>query len=70
MNEIFENIPQRMREQAEFVVNLALQQKDIVSAVTALKAYADTCQSDEEREFVDFYFNLRMEQMLNENRDN
>ena len=66
MEELFPNIPEQSRKNAEFIVEMALRQKNITSAVKALNEYTNSCTSDEEKEFVEFYFNMKMEQMLNE----
>lgn len=64
MIEIFENIPQRVKDNAEFIFNVAMAQKDLVHAVDTLKEYWDTCYNEDEKEFVKFYFQMRLEQML------
>ena len=66
MEELFPNIPEQSRKNAEFIVEMALRQKNITSAVKVLNEYTNSCVSDEEKEFVEFYFNMKMEQMLNE----
>lgn len=66
MEELFPNIPEQSRKNAEFIVEMALRQKNITSAVKVLNEYTNSCISDEEKEFVEFYFNMKMEQMLNE----
>ena len=66
MEELFSNIPEQSRKNAEFIVEMALRQKNITSAVKVLNEYTNSCTSDEEKEFVEFYFNMKMEQMLNE----
>ena len=69
MTELYADIPDEVREGAEFIVNLALAQRNPLSAVRMVKEYADSCLNDYEKEFVDFYFNLRLEQLRNENSD-
>ncbi len=66
MTEIYSDIPDEVRESAEFIVNLALLKKNPLSAVKMVREYANTCLNDYEREYVDFYFNLRLEQLRNE----
>lgn len=69
MEELFQNIPEEFRKRVKFIVDMALRAQDIPSAAYALKAFADTC-SEEEQEFLDFYFNCRMENLLNANSNN
>lgn len=66
MEEIFPNIPDYMRKNAELVADLAFRQKDAASVIKVLNNYTKACPTQEEQEFVEFYFNMRMEQMLNE----
>lgn len=67
MIEIFEDIPQEIKDQVSFVFEMALLQPDLPSAVNVLKNYTNTCRNEREKEFVEFYFNMRMENLLNEN---
>lgn len=66
MQELFPNIPESVRKNAEFIFDMALRQKNLLSMVNTLNEYTNTCSSEEEKEFVEFYFNMKMEQMLNE----
>ena len=70
MTEIFENIPEYIKKQTEGIVELALLQKDLMGTISVLKNYRETCSNEEEQEFLDFYFNLKMEQLKNENSSN
>lgn len=67
MEELFVNIPDSVKEQAKFVFEMAMRQKDIVHMVNVLNEYTATCQNEEEKEFVEFYFNMKMEQLKNGN---
>ena len=66
MIELFPGIPEQVRKNAEFMFEMALRQKNILSTIKVLNEYTETCSSEEEKEFVEFYFNMRMEQLLNE----
>ena len=66
MIELFPDIPEQIRKNAEFMFEMALRQKNILSTIKVLNEYTETCSSEEEKEFVEFYFNMRMEQLLNE----
>lgn len=66
MQELFPNIPESVRKNTEFIFDMALRQKNLLSMVNTLNEYTNTCSSEEEKEFVEFYFNMKMEQMLNE----
>ena len=66
MIELFPDIPEQVRKNAEFMFEMALRQKNILSTIKVLNEYTEACSSEEEKEFVEFYFNMRMEQLLNE----
>lgn len=65
MIEIYADIPQKTRDQAKFWVDMALRQKDLFEGIRMVSEYARSCESEEEKEFVDFYFKLRLEALKN-----
>ena len=69
MIELFSNIPQRIREQSEFWVNLALKQSNLADGIKMIYDYTNSCLNEEEKDFIDFYFNLKMEQLKNESNN-
>ena len=69
MVELFADIPNRIREQAKFWVDLALQQNNPADTIKMVADYANSCINEEEREFVDFYFKMRLQQLENENNN-
>ena len=69
MIEIFENIPAEVKKQTELIVNFIFSYLEPEAGLKFLNNYLTTCQNEEEEEFIRFYFNLRMEQLLNENNN-
>ena len=67
MEELFAQIPDSIREQVKFVFDMAMLQPTLKDAVHVLNEYTNTCVDAEEKEFTEFYFNLRMEQLKNGN---
>lgn len=67
MIELFENISEKSRKQAEFMFDMAMRQPNITSALKVLNDYTNACFDEKEKQFVEFYFNFRMESLLNEN---
>ncbi len=61
--EIFNDIPEEVKDKAKFWFEVAFAQPSIVSTIRMLKEYRDSCTDEYERSFVDFYFNMRMEQI-------
>lgn len=66
MVEIYENIPQYFRDEAERWFDLAMRQGDAIVATNLLAKFRELCVDDEQRAFTDFYFNLRFEQLRQE----
>ena len=69
MIEIFTNIPEEVKEQTKLIVNFIFSQLDPESGPKFIESYISSCQDEEEKEFIRFYFNMRMEQLLNENNN-
>lgn len=65
MTELFTELPDNVKRQAEKFVDMTLQNDDPFDIVNILNEYTDSCQSEEEREFVQFYINMRLEEMKN-----
>lgn len=69
MKEIFENIRQEVKELAETAWGLACAQKQPLDAAEFLDnvlRYYDHTYTEEEIEFLRFYFNMKMEMMKND----
>lgn len=66
MIELFPNVPGYIRDLAKNWVDLALQQPNPFEGVKMVSNFANSCQTEEEKKFVDFYFRLRLEQLRNE----
>ena len=69
MIEIFANIPEEVRQQTELVANFIFSTLEPEAGLKFMESYISSCQDEEEKEFVRFYFNMRMEQLLNENNN-
>lgn len=65
MTELFTELPDNVKRQAEKFVDITLQNDDPFDIVNILNEYTNSCQSEEEREFVQFYINMRLEEMKN-----
>ena len=59
--EIFQDISKEFKACAEFIFNMALRQHNPQSVVKTLNNFTNSCINEEEKQFVEFYFNLRME---------
>ena len=63
MTEIFKNIPEEVKKQARFWADMALLQPNFLDGAKMMSEYVNSCKNEEEREFVDFYFKMRMEKI-------
>ena len=70
MVEIFKDIPQSVKDRAEFIFDITIGSKYIPDVVKVLNDYTNSCVNEEEKEFVQFYFNLRLQELLNGNISN
>ena len=65
MTELFKNITLEFRKQAETVFNIAISQKNLINAAKVLDNFIKTITEEEKIEFLNFYFDLRMEEIIN-----
>lgn len=71
MREIFSDIPDVVKDLTRMVADAALTEPDPVKAVYILDNYIKKMPPDPKlKEFADFYFNMRMEQMKNDDQSN
>ena len=63
--EIFKEIPDEVKNNTKFWFEIALTQQDPRDTIKMLKEYRDSCENEDERDYVDFYFNMRMESIIN-----
>lgn len=69
MTELFKNITSEFRKQAETVFNIAISQKNLINAAKVLDNFIKTITDEEKIKFLNFYFNLRMEEITNANNN-
>ena len=70
MIELFTNIPKEIKTQTELVANFIFNNFNPESGLKFIQSYISSCQDEEEQDFVRFYFNMRLEQLLNEGESN
>ena len=66
MTELFPDISEKVRSNAEIAWRLARTFHNPVTVTKFLSDYTAAAPNDEEREFLQFYFNLQMELLKNE----
>ena len=70
MTEIFQNIREEVKQTADTAWQLALAQRNPVTAANFLYEvlkYYENIYTDEEMDFLQFYFNMKMEMIKNDN---
>jgi len=65
MTELFADIPERVRKQTDFWIDVALHQHNLLDGMKMIETYRATC-SEEEKEYFDFAFAVQMEFLKHE----
>lgn len=63
MEELFANVPQRTRNHIKFWLEMAFMCKNPEEGAKMLMDYRNSLVTEEERDFMDFCFNARMEEL-------
>ena len=69
MTEIFSDVSDRFKKQANFLIDRALQQKSVHDAIKMIKDFSDTCVNESEKDFIDFCLKLKVLQQNGEIED-
>lgn len=69
MIELFNNVSNEVKELISYCVDLAFLQPTPLECASVVNDFRKTCKTEEEKDFLDFYFNLRLE-LLNNEGDN
>lgn len=65
MVEIFSDIPEAVKINTELTFRTALAQNSVAAAAKILSEYVDSCSNDEEKEYANFYFQMKFEELRN-----
>lgn len=66
MTEIFTNVTETFKRQAKNIIDFAFYQDNFLQIMNIVDLILKLCHTEEEREFIDFYFNMKLEEMRNE----
>lgn len=69
MTEIFASIPEEVKTQTQLIADFIFSQLEPEAGLKFIENYISSSENEEERDFIRFYFNMRMEQLLNENNN-
>lgn len=75
MVELFANVSKKVKDEIKFWVDIAMLNPNPMDGAKEILAYQNTLKTEEEKDFVDFYFNMRMlqereDEKLNESNSN
>ena len=60
MIELFANVSKKVKDETKFWVDIAMLNPNPQEGAKEILAYQNTLKTEEEKDFVDFYFNMRM----------
>lgn len=63
MVELFTELPQEIKNGIRMYVDSVLEDFQLLNAAKVISEFANSCNDEEEQDFVDFYFNLKLEEM-------
>ena len=69
MEELFPNVPNYVRRQTEFWVDIASRANSLIEALNIIKNYLDTLDNEENKDYVMFAFTIKMESIRNESNN-
>ena len=64
MIELFNEIPQEVRDRTKFWFEVSLSQPHASDSIQMLEEYKNSCTNEYEKEFIEFYISMRMEQLM------
>lgn len=63
MIELFVELPQEVKDKIRTYVDSVLKDFQLLDAAKIINEFANSCTDEEEQNFIDFYFNLKLEEM-------
>ena len=70
MIELFANVPQQTKNRLKFWLEILSKEKNPINWSRKILEFRETLQTEEEKEFVDFYINYLGELKKNEDNSN
>ena len=70
MIELFANVPQQTKNRLQFLLEMNSKEKNPLIWARTILDFRETLQTEEEKEFVDFYINYLGELKKNEDNSN
>ena len=66
MIELFTELPQEIKNEIRTYIDSILNNFQLLDAANIISEFANNCTNKEEQDFIDFYFNLKLEQLQKE----
>lgn len=66
MIELFADLPKEVKRKTELIIDFIISHFEPQQGIDFIVNYANSCSDEQEKQFIKFYFSLRMEQILNE----
>ena len=63
MVELFTELPQEIKDGIRMYVDSVLKDFQLLDAVKIISEFANACTNQDEQDFIDFYFNLKLEEI-------
>ena len=61
MKELFPDVPEYVRRQTEFWIDMAMRENTLTGALNIIQKYMESLDDQENRDYVAFAFTVRME---------
>ena len=69
MEELFPNVPEYVRRQTDFWINMAMRKDNLIDALKTIQDYMNSLEDEENRNYVAFAFATQMERYHASNND-
>lgn len=69
MIELFTKIPNELKIQIQNFIDDTLKQFGWIGGIKIIAEFANSCSSEEEQDFIDFYLTMKIEDSKNENNN-
>lgn len=66
MVELFADLNQEIKDVIRTFIDSTLKDFQLLDAAKIISEFANSCNDEEEQDFIDFYFNLKLEEMQKE----
>lgn len=69
MEEFFPNVPENVRQQTNFWIDMAMRKDNLINALDVIQKYIESLDDQEARDYVAFTFTTQMEKRHESSND-